>query len=182
MTKKPDQSRHLAVMSSLGHGTNDMYWFILPILLPLMLDQFKMDYTAAGILMTAFLFIIGLLSFFMGWASDRVSPPIIIGLGFLLASGSLLAAGFIPSFAPFVFFLLLTAAGVSTFHPAIYNLINKAIKTRKGWAVRVLGPLRHLSSGHRCRYPLAGNALEGSDCHHRLTRLCDRSPLSPIPP
>jgi len=131
---KSDQSRHLAVMSSLGHGTNDMYWFILPILLPLMLDQFKMDYTAAGILMTSFLFIIALLSFFMGWASDKVSPPIIIGLGFLLASGSLLSAGFIPSFAPFVFFLLLTAAGVSTFHPAIYNLINEAIKTRKGWA------------------------------------------------
>ena len=76
---------HLAVMSSLGHGTNDMYWFILPILLPLMLDQFKMDYTAAGFLMTAFLFVIALLSFFMGWASDKVSPPIIIGLGFLLS-------------------------------------------------------------------------------------------------
>ncbi len=125
---------HLAVMSSLGHGTNDMYWFILPILLPLMLDQFKMDYTAAGVLMTAFLFVIALLSFFMGWASDRVSPPIIIGLGFLLASGSLLAAGLIQSFAPFIVFMLLAAAGVSTFHPAIYNLINEAIQTRKGWA------------------------------------------------
>jgi MFS family permease len=121
-------------MSSLGHGTNDMYWFILPILLPLMLDQFKMDYTAAGVLLTAFLFVIALLSFFMGWASDRVSPPIVIGLGFLLASSSLMAAGFIQSFPLFVFFLLLAAAGVSTFHPAIYNLINEAVKIRKGWA------------------------------------------------
>ena len=125
---------YLAVMSSLGHGTNDMYWFILPILLPLMLDQFKMDYTAAGILMTSYLFVIALFSFFMGWASDRVSPPIIIGLGFFLASGGLLAAGIIQSFALFVSFLLLTAAGVSTFHPAIYNLINEAVQSRKGWA------------------------------------------------
>jgi len=86
------------------------------------------------VLLASYLFVIALLSFFMGWASDRISPPLIIGLGFFLASGSLLTAGFVRSFSLFVFFLLLTAAGVSTFHPAIYNLINAATPTRKGWA------------------------------------------------
>jgi FSR family fosmidomycin resistance protein-like MFS transporter len=109
-----------------------MYFFVLPIILPLMLDQFQLSFTGVGGLLTAFLLVVALCSVVVGRLSDRISPPLIIGIGFLLASGSLLAAGMIQRPAFLVLLLLLSALGVSTYHPAIYNLLNNATDRKKG--------------------------------------------------
>jgi MFS family permease len=122
----------LSVMANMGHGINDMYFFIFPLVLPLMLEQFDLVYTEAGGLLSAFLFVIAGLSLVMGRLSDRFSPPLIIGVGFLMAALCMVGAGFAGSFTLFIVFLLLVGVGVSTYHPSAYGLLHKRIRTGLG--------------------------------------------------
>ncbi len=122
------------LLSSMGHGANDIYWFILPLVLPLMLEQFRMAYTGAGGILSAYLLVIAFFSFFWGKMADRVSRPVLIGAGFFAASFCLLGAGLVQNVALFVVFLLLSAVGVGVYHPVIYALLHESIVSGRGRA------------------------------------------------
>ncbi|MCK4514052.1 MAG: hypothetical protein KAU31_02280, partial [Spirochaetaceae bacterium] len=38
-----------------GHGTNDLYWFILPVLLPMMLARYNLRYAGGGTVLSIYL-------------------------------------------------------------------------------------------------------------------------------
>jgi len=124
--------KRLKLLSRLGHGTNDMYWFILPTVLPLILAQYGFSYTAAGGFITAFLCAVAVMSFIMGRLADRWSRPVLLAGGFFLASGSLAVSGLVPTFPLFMVFIILTAVGASTYHPVIYAVIDENEKSRRG--------------------------------------------------
>lgn len=125
-------TRRLTVLSRLGHGANDMYWFILPAVIPLILREYGFSYTAAGAFITAFLCAMAVMSFFMGRLADSASRRVLISGGFFMASGSLAVAGIMPTFPLFMVFVLLTAVGASTYHPVIYAAIDEAGVVRRG--------------------------------------------------
>ncbi len=54
------------ILRNVGHGVNDIFWYILPSLLPVILDQFGMKYGTAGGLLTAFLGVVAVFSFILG--------------------------------------------------------------------------------------------------------------------
>lgn len=58
----------------LGHSANDLFWFILPLVLPFLLVRYNLSYTQAGGILTLYLGVTALGSFVMGKLSDRVSP------------------------------------------------------------------------------------------------------------
>jgi MFS transporter, FSR family, fosmidomycin resistance protein len=126
------EKRSAVVLRNTGHGVNDLYWFILPSLLPLILDQFDMKYGAAGGLLTAFLGVIAVFSFILGRLSDRFSRPKMLGLGFLVTSVFLICASLAEGFGLFVFFLLLAGIGVSSYHPTVYAFIDETTTSRRG--------------------------------------------------
>ena len=86
----------------LGHGANDLFWFILPLVLPLLLIRYNLSYAQAGGILTVYLFVTAVCSFIMGKLSDRLSPRKILGYGFILASLGLIASGFAPSLPVFL--------------------------------------------------------------------------------
>ncbi len=122
----------LKILSRLGHGANDIYWFILPASLPLILKEYGLSYTAAGGFVTAFLCAIAVMSFFAGRLADRISRSALLVGGFYLASGALIVAGLSPAFPIFMIFVVLAAIGVSTYHPVIYATIDEGIAVRRG--------------------------------------------------
>ena len=119
-------------LSRIGHGANDVYWFILPTILPLILREHGFSYAAAGGFITMFLCIIALLSFLIGTLADRVSRSFLLIAGFFIASASLLIAGSASSFGAFLVFVFLAAIGVSSYHPVIYAVIDEGIATHRG--------------------------------------------------
>ena len=108
----------------LGHSANDLFWFILPLLLPSLLVQYNLSYSQAGGILTVYLTVTAIGSFFMGKLSDRFSPKKILSYGLILAALGLSLAGFAPSLPVFIAILSVTAIGVSTFHPVMYAIID----------------------------------------------------------
>lgn len=121
----------------LGHSANDLFWFILPLLLPSLLIRYSLSYSQAGGILTIYLTVTAIGSLIMGKLSDRYSPKIILSYGFIIASLGLSLSGFAPSLPLFIIFLSMTAIGVSTFHPVMYAIIDDQYSDNKekvlGW-------------------------------------------------
>jgi MFS family permease len=126
--------RRLLAMSRFGHGVNDTYWFILPVVLPMILSSYGLRYGSAGLILSAYLLMIAVLSFVFGRLSDRVPRWRLLGVGFLVAAGGFAAAGASRALGLFVASLLFAGAGVSTFHPVIYGSLEEAVPERRGQA------------------------------------------------
>ena len=120
------------VLWNVGHGMNDIYWFMLPSLLPVILLQFDLRYGAAGGMLTAFLGTIAVFSLVLGKLSDSVPRRVVIGLGFVAASALLIGASLAPTLRIFLAFLLAAGVGVSAFHPVSYASIEESAPERPG--------------------------------------------------
>ena len=126
------RKRSFYVWRNVSHGVNDIYWYILPSLLPVILAQYNLKYSAAGGLLTAYLGTIAIFSFILGKVSDKIPRERVIGAGFIVASVSLILAGFMSSLLFFILFLLIGAVGVSSFHPTIYASIEETTTNNHG--------------------------------------------------
>jgi MFS family permease len=137
--------RRTAALRYLSHSANDLFWFILPLVLPLLLVRFELSYARAGGILTYYLALTAVGSFVMGKLSDRIPRRLVMGIGFLVASAGLTCAAFAGSFVWFMAFLAVTAVGVSTFHPAMYAHIDETVTAgRRG---RVLGTYEAFGTG-----------------------------------
>jgi len=128
-TLSPPQFKRLVFF---GHGANDLYWFILPVLLPMMLSRYNLRYAGGGTVLSIYLLVVALLSFVVGRLSDRTNRWRLIGFGFLLASVGFSLASIDASLTVFLILLGVAAVGVSTFHPTMYGAIEETIDSDRG--------------------------------------------------
>jgi FSR family fosmidomycin resistance protein-like MFS transporter len=125
-------ARGSTVLRNVSHGANDLYWFILPMVLPLILQEFGLSYTAAGGMIAAFLAVGALSSMLMGRLSDRLHRTRLIGFGFLLASAALWVGSLMPILPLVISLFLIGGIGVGTYHPAAYASIHDSGQGRGG--------------------------------------------------
>jgi MFS family permease len=118
--------RGVSILRNAGHGANDLYWFILPPVLPLILQEFGLRYAAAGGIIAVYLSMIAVASMLTGRLSDRMHRGRLIGFGFLLASLAVFAASLMPRLGLVIGLLVVAGIGVSTYHPAAYAAIHDA--------------------------------------------------------
>ena len=111
------------ILRNVSHGVNDIYWFILPSLLPLILEQ-----------ITAFLGVIAVFFFILGRSSDRFPRQKMLGMGFLVASVFLVFAALMDRLGLFILCTLIAAIGVSSYHPTVHALIDETTAFRQGRA------------------------------------------------
>lgn len=116
----------------LGHSANDLFWFILPLVLPLLLVRYDLSYAQAGSILTLYLGITALGSVLIGRLSDRFSRKGILSAGLICAALGLIAAGFAPNLLFFLILLSLTALAMSTFHPVMYAVLDEHHPENKG--------------------------------------------------
>ncbi len=126
------KKRRPSLLRNVGHGANDLYWFILPSLLPVILERYDLKYIGAGGILAAYLGAIGLFSFVLGKISDTVSRRKLMGIGFLVASGFFMLSTATDVLAVFVSCVLVAGIGVSSFHPAIYASIEDTTVEKHG--------------------------------------------------
>ena len=117
---------------AVGHGINDIYWFLLPSILPLIIDRFGLRYRSGGLILTAYLMVIALFSTILGKWSDSVDRQRILGFGFILSAIGMTLAGIMDSMTAFVVPLLVAAVGTSSFHPVGLALIDETAHSRRG--------------------------------------------------
>lgn len=119
------------LLAFAGHGANDLYWMILPVVLPLMLSQYQLRYSGGGSVISIYLLVVAVTSLFVGKLSDRVHRWKLIGAGFLLTAVGFAAGAASAPLPLFVAALMVAAVGVSVFHPTMYGAIDQAVKARR---------------------------------------------------
>ena len=135
MSRK-NRSLNILRSTSFAHALSDMYWFIFPVLLPLIKEEFGLSYIQAGLLITSFTIVTGLGSFITGYLGDRFGRRIILSGGFLIASLALMLCAKSSFYWQLLLASALVGAGASTFHPSTIALLMDLFSKRRG---RVLG-------------------------------------------
>ncbi len=115
----------------LGHSANDLFWFILPLVLPSLLTRYQLNYSEAGGILTVYLLFTAVGSITLGKISDRITRKKILSYGFYLAAAGLIASGFAPNLPVFILLISITAIGMSTFHPVMYAVIDETYTDNK---------------------------------------------------
>lgn len=100
----------------LGHFTVDTYVGLLPMLYPLLIDRFSLDFKTVGLVSLAYSGMASLAQPLFGWVADRHGTRF-IGLALIWTSALFATLGFAPSFPVLV--LLAGAAGLGSgmYHP-----------------------------------------------------------------
>jgi FSR family fosmidomycin resistance protein-like MFS transporter len=111
----PFRNRPLITLM-LGHLTVDTYIGLLPMLYPLLIDRFALDFKTVGLVSLAYTGMASLAQPFFGWVADRYGTRL-IGLALIWTATLFATIGFASSFP---MLLLLTAAaglGSGVYHP-----------------------------------------------------------------
>jgi len=130
--RKTKPSAHLMRTAWIAHGLNDMYWFILPVLLPIIKQEFSLSYVRAGLLVTSFTALTAVGSLVSGYLGDRFGRRIILSGGFVFVSLALVLCALCRSYWQLLFAVGLMGVGVSTFHPSMIALLMDIFPKRRG--------------------------------------------------
>ena len=103
----------------------------LPIpLLPMIRQDFGLDYTRSGLLISAFTLSYGLSQFPAGWLADHVGPRILLAVGISGVAMAGLLAGISQNYS--ILLVCLVAMGITGggYHPAAPPLISAAVEPK----------------------------------------------------
>jgi len=118
-------------LNALGHFYNDIYFFIIPFLLPLFREEFGINYIQSGLILTIHVAVRSIFHLLFGYFGDKYEKKVIIASGFVCSSiflGSLIWINNIHTIAAFLFLL---AIGVSTFHPLATAIVRENSKANQ---------------------------------------------------
>ena len=130
MFKKPKNIQ--LKISLLGHAYNDIYLFIIPLLLPFFRLEFAFTYFQSGLILAIHVALRSIFSLIFGFLGDRFDHKhLFISFGFALSSILLGSIVFISNMPFIIAVLLLLAISVSTFHPLATAMIGDNAKPNK---------------------------------------------------
>ena len=115
-------------LNALGHSYNDMYFFIIPLLLPLLRKEFGINYIQSGLILTIHVALRSIFSLVFGYFGDKYEKKVIIASGFICSSIFLGGLIWLRNFYTIATFLFLLAIGVSTFHPLATAMVRENSK------------------------------------------------------
>ncbi len=115
-------------LNALGHAYNDVYLFIIPLLLPLFREEFQINYVQAGLILTVHVALRSIFTLIFGYFGDKYEKRVIIASGFICSSIFLGSLIWINNIHTIVTFLFLLAIGVSTFHPLATAIVRENSK------------------------------------------------------
>ncbi len=119
-------------LNALGHSYNDIYFFIIPLLLPLLREEFSINYMQSGLILTVHVALRSMFTLLFGFFGDQYDKRVIIASGFVLSSVFLGGLIWVNNFPAIMAFLFLVAIGVSTYHPLATAMVreNSSVQDR----------------------------------------------------
>ena len=118
-------------LNALGHFYNDIYFFIIPLLLPLFREEFSLNYVQSGLILTIHVALRSIFSLVFGYLGDKYEKKVIIASGFICSSIFLGGLIWVNNIHTIVTFLFLLAIGVSTFHPLATAIVRENSKANQ---------------------------------------------------
>jgi MFS family permease len=131
---------------SLSHALNHSFWVLIPALTPLILKELNLTYTGAGIIFSVYLATYAAGQIPLGILSQRISRPLIMGVGLLISSLGMALTSIAPDYYSILAFQALAGFGGSAHHPlALYLISDIFPKHRLGRALSIHGISSSLS-------------------------------------
>lgn len=115
----------------LGHGVSHFYQLAFAPLFPLWREEFGLNWTQLGLVMTLFYAVSCICQAGAGFVVDRHGPKLSLLAGFLLMPAGVLIAAAAPGYAALLFAAVVIALGNSVFHPADFALLNHRVSERR---------------------------------------------------
>ncbi len=115
----------------LAHFSHHLVMALLVPLMPLIREEFSLNYTQAGWLSSAFLLSYGVSQLPGGWLADRVSPRLLITIGISGVSLAGLMAGLAPNYILLAAALVLMGLLGGGYHPSAAPLISAVVEPKK---------------------------------------------------
>jgi FSR family fosmidomycin resistance protein-like MFS transporter len=131
--KDPKARRDVRVIGVVGfaHGTSHFFHLLLPPLFPWLMQDFSLNFTQVGALMTIFFIISGIGQALAGFAVDRVGPRRVL----LFGVSMLALSGFTLALATHYWMLGVCAGlaglGNSVFHPVDFTILNRRVSPER---------------------------------------------------
>ncbi|MEK7408868.1 MAG: MFS transporter [Acidobacteriota bacterium] len=122
---------------SLGHFFVDLYSSALGALQPLLLDQFGLTLTQAGILGGLLVFSSSVMQPVYGFLSDRLHTRLFAALGAAVAGVFISSLGHASGFGWLIAMACLGGAGIAAFHPQASSMATTGIEGRRGRAMAI---------------------------------------------
>ncbi len=114
----------------LAHFSHHLLAALLTPLLPFIREEFALDYTKAGLVVSAFTLSYGISQLPAGWLADRLGYRILITLGISGAALFGLLTGLSSSFATLVISLVLLGISGGGYHPAAAPLVSASVSVK----------------------------------------------------
>ena len=134
----------IRILSTVGiyHAFNDGAVVIIPILFPVFKVLFDLSYTQIGIITGGGLLIMLITQISIGFLSDKKNRRMLLSLGVLFYSASLLLLTQVKGFLTLLVFLFLLRFSAAFFHPVGIGWISKIFKKEKlDWAMGIQSAL-----------------------------------------
>lgn len=125
-------SHQLLKISFFGHIFNDMYWFIIPLVLPIIKSEFHLNYAQSGLLLTSYTIMGAFGSFITGYLGDRAGRRFILSWGFFLGSLALVLCALSSNYWQLFFALVILGVGISAFHPSMIAVLSNSFTYKRG--------------------------------------------------
>jgi len=114
----------------LAHFGHHLLAALLIPLLPFIRDDFVLDYTQAGWLVSAFTLSYGISQLPAGWLADRIGSRIVLTIGISGVALAGLLVGLSPTYIMMILFLVLLGATGGGYHPASAPLVSASVEPK----------------------------------------------------
>ncbi len=119
----------------LGHAVVDASQNILPVVLPLLQDQFGLSYSEVGAAAALLSVSSSMLQPAFGWISDRWASRWFLAAGILWAGVFMGLVGIVPNYWTLLLVITLTGLGTAAFHPAASMVVAHASQAHRGFGM-----------------------------------------------
>ncbi len=123
-----------------AHFVNDFYGLLLPIFIPVLVQEIGISYFDASILMTTATIVGAVLHSPVGYWADLYRKRVaVIGIGFLFYALGVIMLSLSRGFSLLLVSSLLIGIAITTYHPQSANLITKEFIKKRGQALGIHG-------------------------------------------
>ncbi len=130
--------RHVGLLSA-GHLVTDINQGAVPALLPFLIAEHRLSYTAAAGIVFAANIASTVVQPLFGHAADRFSKPWLMPVGLFLAGLGLSLTGVVSSYRLIILTAILSGIGIAAYHPEGARLVNFAAGEKKATAMSLFG-------------------------------------------
>ena len=144
MDNKSQPNRAYSYLMMMGHICCDLNQSATPALLPFLVAQRGIDFTAAAGLAFAASFLSSLIQPLLGMIADRRQRPWLMGLGILITGSGIAMVGFLERYWAIFAVIVFASLGSAMFHPEGGRMANYAAGEKKGRGVSIFSAGGHL--------------------------------------